>query len=165
MFDKFLNWRWEELLHLSDVTTSRKSSSTHLQTNQAALRLVPCGEISRAARVLTSRDLASASNETVEKLKGKHPTRSEEIHIVPPMNSTPIDLYMTHLLNAIQESPRGSGAGPSGWCYEHIKVLIESDELSSYLHRACAAIVLVCHASTVADVAVAEECCASAIAE
>ena len=69
VFDKFLEWKWEELLHLSQSKISTKLSSSSNQSKQAALRLIRCGELLRAARVLISVWLAPASEETVQKLE------------------------------------------------------------------------------------------------
>ena len=111
VFDKFLEWKWEELLHLSESKISTKLSSSSNQSKQAALRLIQCGKLSRAARVLTSVGLAPASEETVQKLEKKHPKRSEKIPAVsPPVNSTPISLSKALFLKVIHQSPRGSGA-------------------------------------------------------
>ena len=90
--------------------------------------------------MLTSVGLAPATEETVQKLEKKHPARSEEIVVSPPANSDPISLSKAHLFNVIHQSPRGSGAGPSGWCYEHFKVLIKTDEGADLLHSACSVI-------------------------
>ena len=40
VFDKFLEWRWEELVHLSKARIPRKQSLSDNQSKQAALRLV-----------------------------------------------------------------------------------------------------------------------------
>ena len=79
MFDKFLDWRWKELVNLNETRSPKKPGCKDDQQKQAALRLVRCGELSRAARVLTSVGLAPTCEETVQKLERKHPARSEEI--------------------------------------------------------------------------------------
>ena len=46
VFDKFLEWKWKELLYLSESKISTKLSSSSNQAKQAALRLIRCGELS-----------------------------------------------------------------------------------------------------------------------
>ena len=76
-----------------------------------------CFEInlSRAARILTNNSLAVPSEDTVERLKQKHPVRSGNIVFNDVDANSPISLKRAIFLEAIKKVPRGSGAGPSGW--------------------------------------------------
>ena len=90
--------------------------------------------------MLTSSGLAEASADTTAKLASKHPARASEI----PKNTTPhhksISLSRSVLFDVIRKSPRGSGTGPSGWRFEHLKALLESDITADCLFSACSAI-------------------------
>ena len=59
--------------------------------SRAALKSVKCGELSRAARILTSDGLIPPSPETEEQLKAKHPSQSEELRR-STVNTPQIDL-------------------------------------------------------------------------
>ena len=99
------------------------------------MKLVRNGELSRAARVLVSSGLAPATEETVQKLAAKHPARNYEIpDMTPSANSETVKLSPKYFTNNIRNSPRGSGSGPSGWRYEHLRVLIDDP---IYLFSAC----------------------------
>ena len=105
-----------------------------------ALRMVRCGELSKAACILTSSGLAPASDETVSKHRAKHPKRSCKSMVVHSPDSASINLSKFHLLNTIHGLPRGSGVGPSGWRYEHIKALVENSLHVDLVHNACSII-------------------------
>ena len=78
--------------------------------HKAVLRLVKCGELSRAAKILTSKGLADPSDETINKLNLKHPVRlSEEVWNHHPMTTLPIHLKKSAVLESILKAPRGSG--------------------------------------------------------
>ena len=74
-YSKFLNGAWSDLLQLeTSFEGSKKSIMTKEHAKRsAALRLVRCGELSKAARILTSNGLAPSSAETIKKLSSKHP--------------------------------------------------------------------------------------------
>ena len=90
-----------------------------------SLSLSRCGELSRAARSLTSGGLAPANADTVERLKSKHPRRYPESTFAE-VNSAfdPLSILHDVIAKALQSSPRGSGAGNSGWRFEHLKCLL-----------------------------------------
>ena len=44
------------------------------------------------------------------------------------------------LFSSIRGSPRGSGCGPSGWRYEHIRLSLRACPVSDHLYKACAVI-------------------------
>jgi hypothetical protein len=70
----FLNFHWKELIHLK-VTTSL-SRHNHLSTEvwkrKLQLDLFNAGEISRAAKLLTSQGSPLGSEEVLDKVKSKH---------------------------------------------------------------------------------------------
>ena len=71
----FLNFHWKELIHFKNVT-ARKQPSYGNNRRKTALHLVQSGEISRAARVLTSQGLAPESDDVLQMLKLKHPVEA-----------------------------------------------------------------------------------------
>ena len=76
--EKFVSFHWDSLLHLNTyrAETPRTNSNSSDQRKKAALRLVKKSELSRAARLLTSSDLAPPTKETASKLVSKHPSRT-----------------------------------------------------------------------------------------
>ena len=139
---RFLHFHWKELLHLQKTKPHVKSG---IKKNQcavdwkckAALKSIKSGELSRAARILTSNGLALPSEGTVESLKRKHPIRSEDIVSNDVDASMSISLKKTIFLEAIKKSPRGSAPGPSGWRYEHVRLLLGNSLTSDLLFEVC----------------------------
>ena len=74
--------------------------------------------------------------ETAWKLTAKHPSATTKPNLDSPNTSHPIVLSKQLLFKTIRESPRGSGAGPSGWWFEHFKVLIENETSADLLYFA-----------------------------
>ena len=76
------------------------------------LRLVKCGELSRAAKILpvTSKGLAGPSDNTIYKLILKRPVRLSDESVEPPFNDNtiPIHLKKSAALQSILKAPRGS---------------------------------------------------------
>ena len=100
------------------------------------------GELSRAARVLTSKGLAPANEETTKKLEGKHPKRYSDLDLSAMSTSSlaSFDLSKDVLLDVIKSLPRDSAAGPSGWRYEHIKALVTDPSVGVLFHQVCSLI-------------------------
>ena len=85
------------------------------------------GELSRAARVLTSVLMAPSNKETAEKLAAKHPARRDQWISSPSLpNEETFNLSKYQLFEAVRKSPNGSDSGFSGWRYEHLRVLIDN---------------------------------------
>ena len=144
IFRKFLAFKWDQLVQL-DRLPAGKSHSNQAQTDQikqAALRLVKCGELSRAARVLTSSGLAPVSEDTISRLANKHPSRVKDIQDCFQGNSERAGIQITtHQLSAaIMSAPRGSSPGPSGWRYEHCRVLLQNSTTLRGLNHICSLI-------------------------
>ena len=53
-----------------------------------------------------------------------------------PSPAMHISLSKQHMFNSIKKSPRGSGCGPSGWRYEHLKVTASDTVSAEQLHFA-----------------------------
>ena len=85
-----------------------------------------CGELSRAARVLTSSGLAPTSDTTISRLATKHSPRVKDVQAPMQGDLGSIHITVSQLSTAILSSPRGSSPGPSGWRYEHIRVLLQN---------------------------------------
>ena len=80
-------------------------------------------ELSHAARVLTSAGLAHLCIDTWDKLAAEHPARSKEVSSKDTSKLDSLVLHKDSLFQLIRKSPRGSGTGPSVWCYEHLQLL------------------------------------------
>ena len=138
-YQKFLSWNWSDLLQLNGSTSKKTPRCSDEARRAATLRLVRCGELSRASRLLTSKGLAPASEDTTAKLASKHPSRATGLHL-PSLSQDSIKLSSSALFDAIRRAPRGSGAGLSGWRFEHLKVLLENELTADCLFSACSAI-------------------------
>ena len=139
----FLEYRWEELLQiwqLSSETVNVKQVNNQRHARQSAIRLVKSGELSRAARILTSKGLAPASDETVAKLSLKHPTRDPNTPVPHSDTCNSMALPASVIINVIKKSPRGSGAGPSGWKFEHLRNLLDNAVTQDALVRVLSSI-------------------------
>ena len=63
--------------------------------------------------------------ETFERLKSKHPHQSEGVPPSPTVDCPMIDSKKSVFMEALRRVPKGlSGAGPSGWRYEHLHLLL-----------------------------------------
>lgn len=84
------------------------------------------GEVSRAARVLTSPGLAPADETTARKLASKHPRRADDTENAYSPNGKGISLSKATFYSNVRHSPRGSCPGPSGWRYDHLRLLLDN---------------------------------------
>ena len=137
----FLNFHWKDMVQLN-AFGNRGSKSNALSDDgkrRLAVRLIQSGEISKAARILTSQGLAPETDEVLQKLKSKHP-----VEVITP-DEIPVDLRSSSSLssphlgratftNIIKSAPKGSGCGPSGWRYEHIQVIFYDDNSADLLY-------------------------------
>ena len=73
-----------------------------------------CGELSRAARILTDHGLAPPSEESIQRLRAKHPARKTSLNLSGVDKVSSIQLKKSVFLESLRKSPRRSGAGPSG---------------------------------------------------
>ena len=103
----------------------------------AALRLVRCEELSRVSRILTSNGLPPSTDDTARKLISKHPSRFSALPPLLNVSCESITLSRLLLFDSIRQAPRGSGAGPSGWRFEHFKFLLENEDTVDGLFSAC----------------------------
>ena len=131
---------WEELVCLEDSVAAKSTKGTEEACRAAALWLVRCGELSRASKVLTSAGLAPSTADTAKKLASKHPPRVKSIDLLNTPHSAAINLSENVFCDTVRRSPRGSGVGPSGWRFEHFKVLIDNENTAKCLFSACSAI-------------------------
>ena len=124
-FLTFLDFQWDQLLCLQRSSSLKPSSKeSEVSTKQQkALRLVKCGELSRAAKLLVSPGLAPVSAETVSKLASKHPTRVKNVPCPGDDMPQSISLSEPLFFATLSKLPRCSGSGPSGWNFEHFKTL------------------------------------------
>ena len=138
-FRRFLDFQWATLLPVQP-TPKLYPEGTVIPPDCARrglLRKVEhhiCeGNISRAARLLTSSGLAPDTPDTLVRLKAKHPQPSGSIP--PPVigSEPPITLQRDVFLRALKSAPRGSAPGPSGLRFEHLKACMEVRDLSDCL--------------------------------
>ena len=73
------------------------------QVRRAAVKMIKCGELSRAARILTSSGLAPAAKKTVHKLASEHQERASALPDVAS-NDESITLSMQLFLHNIKIS-------------------------------------------------------------
>ena len=97
-----------------------------------AERLAKQGLISKSASVLNQSPMAPATCNTFQQLQQLHPRREhpptsaipENIPNPPRLNAT---CLIEYIINAIKDSPKRSAPGLSGWRYEHLKWIIDSE--------------------------------------
>ncbi len=122
-FLSFLDFQWEELLHLQRPLLKSSSTQSKLSMNRKKLlQLIKCGELSRAAKLLLSPGLAPVSAETVVKLTLKHPARVKSVpcpEVLPQYTSLSESLFFA----TFSKLTKSSGSGPSGWNFDHFKAL------------------------------------------
>ena len=117
----FLTYHWQELINLCTSCRSQAPGRITEDLNRkAALRLVKCGKLSRAARILTSNDVAPSSENAILCLRSKHPTSEADLILPPVSNSSPISLKKSIFVEWLKRSPRGSGNRLSSWQFEHL---------------------------------------------
>ena len=83
---KSLDWQWDELLQVDRPSQMAEIKRRDTRIS-AALKLVRCGESSRAARVLTSTKLSPPTQETARKLRSKHPSATTKPNLNLPNTS------------------------------------------------------------------------------
>ena len=126
VYQKFILWEQEELVCLEDSHVAKYTKGNKEARCAAALRLVRCGELSRASRVLTSAGLAPSTADTAKKLASKHPPSVKSINLLNTPHTAAINLYEKVFYDIVRRSPRVSGVGPSGWRFENFRVLIDN---------------------------------------
>ena len=136
-FLSFLDFQWEELLHLQRPLLTSSSMQSKLSTNRKkVLQLIKCGELSRAAKLLLSPGLAPVSAETVVKLSLKHPARVKSVpcpEVLPQSTSLSESLFFSTL----SKLPKSSGSGPSGWNFDHFKALASRSTTARKFFTVC----------------------------
>ena len=125
-YNDFVSYRWGELIYYTSPKRPRRCPDDQLR-RKAALRLCRCGELSRAARALTSCGIAYANEDTIQRLRSKHPlsySSDGEFENFDSASFDSVELPRDIIVNALQRSPRGSSAGCPGWRFEHLKMLL-----------------------------------------
>lgn len=98
------------------------------------------GAPSRALQALISEDLPASTPEVITALRAAHPAPSTaippELHEASPTR-TPPTCSPADLRTALLRAPRGSGSGPSGWIFEHLRELVTDSPslLSAFAHQ------------------------------
>ena len=63
------------------------------------------------------------SEQSIQRLRAKHPARKMSLNLSGVDKVSSIQLKKSVFLESLRKSPQGSGAGPSGWRFEHLRVL------------------------------------------
>jgi hypothetical protein len=100
------------------------------------------GASSRALAVWTAPALAPADATTVDLLRQRHPLAAQPIppHFLSPPPATQHTLTRAQVLEALRTSARGSAGGPSGWTFDHLRVVTGSEAAESLLATHIAAV-------------------------
>jgi hypothetical protein len=93
------------------------------------------GSPSKALAALTSAPLAPADDTTIRLLSDRHPPAEQPIppHLLDPGAGLLPSLTRQQVLHALHTSSRGSAGGPSGWTFEHLRLLASSSEAEDLL--------------------------------
>ncbi|CAE7275446.1 unnamed protein product [Symbiodinium sp. KB8] len=99
------------------------------------------GELSRACAALTSPPLLEASQDTVAKLRDKHPqaapARPSLVQMGPPPQHSVPDVSVEQVAAAVRSFRKGSAAGPTGLRGDHLREALQSnahsDEVATHL--------------------------------
>ena len=86
---------------------------------------------------MTSRGLAPPTDDTVQKLKDKHPVQALNLELPPLKDIQPVQLKKSVLTDLIKKAPRGAAPGLSGWRYEHLCILVDNVITSDLLYVVC----------------------------
>ena len=128
--------RFQQLHDQSRSVTSRQNNLRRNRTGTAdielATGLIERGQLSKAAKLLTSNGLAPGSASTLAQLRDPEkrppsltaPLPSEALNYCP---QGPLQLDKNKLLTKLRSAKRGSAPGPSGCRIEHLKPLVEDD--------------------------------------
>ena len=112
-----------EVVEQQHVPQARKKAAEHHAAKQVHAHL-KSKNVSAAARVLEAAEVAPPTPEVLEKLSLLHPvSETPEIDII---NTVPVQITREQLQSIIQTLPEGKAPGPSGWTYDHIKVVANS---------------------------------------
>ena len=80
-FMKFIDFQWDKSIQLNVLQLIVTKSKRGSQVEAAALRIIGCGELAHASRLLMTPGLATASEQTAKKLVVKHPSRVTELNV------------------------------------------------------------------------------------
>ena len=134
-YHQFLSWNWSELICLRASIPGKSPTTVDNARKAAALRLVRCGELSHASRILTSNGLALSTDDTARKLISKHPPRSSALplHAMLVVSRSPC---VGHYFSIQSGKLHVDGAGPSGQRFKHFKILLENEDTADGLFSA-----------------------------
>ena len=101
------------------------------QKARVAERRVRCGEVSRALQCLSGAALAPGNEATFQEMQRRRPQAPvqpfpQEVLDFGP--EVPIQLDQHIFLESLKSARRGTSAGPGGWTYEHLKVLLDNTD-------------------------------------
>lgn len=95
---------------------------------QRARRQLELGSVQRSARTLNATGLAEVSDGVLQQLHSKHPQAEPPTLPTPSATSPPPVAVTADCLRAVLDNlPRGSAPGPSGWTYEMIRSALLHD--------------------------------------
>ncbi|MEC7231521.1 MAG: hypothetical protein VXW31_01135, partial [Planctomycetota bacterium] len=138
---RFFAGDWQELLTEARAQAVTRHPRRQLSPEEEARRRraqacqqVRMGEVSRARQALLAAELAPGTEETLTELTNPELRPAHPAEALPPevRNDNPprpLELNRTHLQQALRTARRGTAPGLSGTRAEHLKVLLEDNEL------------------------------------
>ncbi|CAE7683973.1 unnamed protein product [Symbiodinium sp. CCMP2592] len=144
--DLFARGAWPELLQLASGSAAPRSR-TGMPTDDLAARasrataLVHIGELSAAGRALVAEPLAPGTDATLAELRD--PSRRPPTPYAPlPQDiatyqaADPCPFPLPAFVACLRSARRGAAAGPSGATNEHLRILLDDEGDTQFLHRA-----------------------------
>ncbi|KAL5471159.1 hypothetical protein EMCRGX_G029246 [Ephydatia muelleri] len=95
------------------------TSSTHSQGISSAVSLGRSGMMGKACNILLSSGIAPPNTATVNLLQSKHPSCPPPMILYIPSNPATLSPSFD-ILHIVRSFPKGTSAGPSGLCIEHL---------------------------------------------
>ena len=76
----------------------------------------------------------------IQRLRAKHPAWRMSLNLFGVEEASSIQLKKSVFLESLRKCPRGSRADPSGWRFEHLRVLKDNASTSDLLFSLCSLI-------------------------
>jgi hypothetical protein len=99
-----------------------------INKQKRTVRLAKKGQLSRAAKTLTSGEIASSDEKTYQDLADLHPQREQSYFDDDMPHIEAVQLSVEDFSEAIHLAPLGAANGLTNWRYEHLKALLSDDD-------------------------------------
>jgi len=120
---RFELWKKGEYLELWNDAKERLIESNVSSPSHRAVLACSVGNISKAAQCLSDQKIAPDNEETIRKLKEKHPSKEEPAQIDDLPD--PYKVNSSNVKNALKSFDKGTSSGPFGLSVDHINQAIE----------------------------------------